>query len=154
MSNWPSSRARRVLAALQRVGWVIKRQSGSHREALRSPSRRPLSRQARRPTTASTRRFVRSRRLLAQASRPAAPRVTRCVRPRIHGPKASRESTCHEDSRRHQASRTRRLGTRSAERKSSPVPSRSEAWSRDGRRKAERGLGAGHAQRYLQAGDV
>jgi len=33
----------------------------------------------RRPTTASTRRFVRSRRLLAQAARPAAPRVTQCV---------------------------------------------------------------------------
>ena len=35
MSNWPSSRARRVLAALQRVGWVIKRQSGSHRTMSR-----------------------------------------------------------------------------------------------------------------------
>jgi predicted RNA binding protein YcfA (HicA-like mRNA interferase family) len=30
VSNWPSTRASRVLAALQRVGWVIKRQSGSH----------------------------------------------------------------------------------------------------------------------------
>ena len=31
MSQWPSSHARRVLAALQRIGWRIKRQSGSHR---------------------------------------------------------------------------------------------------------------------------
>lgn len=32
MSQWPSSKARRVLAALLRLGWSIKRQSGgSHR---------------------------------------------------------------------------------------------------------------------------
>jgi len=32
MSQWPSSKARRVLAALLRIGWVVKRQSGiSHR---------------------------------------------------------------------------------------------------------------------------
>ncbi len=31
MSPWRSSRARRVLAALNRIGWTIKRQSGSHR---------------------------------------------------------------------------------------------------------------------------
>ena len=31
MSEWPSTRARRVLAALQRLGWVVKRQTGSHR---------------------------------------------------------------------------------------------------------------------------
>ena len=31
MSQWPSVRARRVLAALARVGWTTKRQSGSHR---------------------------------------------------------------------------------------------------------------------------
>jgi len=32
MSGWPSTRASRVLAALLRVGWVIKRQAGtSHR---------------------------------------------------------------------------------------------------------------------------
>lgn len=32
MSQWPSSKARRVLAALLRIGWSIKRQSGgSHR---------------------------------------------------------------------------------------------------------------------------
>ena len=31
MSTWPSTRARRVLAALLRIGWHIKRQDGSHR---------------------------------------------------------------------------------------------------------------------------
>jgi predicted RNA binding protein YcfA (HicA-like mRNA interferase family) len=31
MSEWPSAPARRVLAALLRAGWTIKRQSGSHR---------------------------------------------------------------------------------------------------------------------------
>lgn len=31
MSQWPSAKARRVLAALTRIGWKIKRQSGSHR---------------------------------------------------------------------------------------------------------------------------
>ena len=31
MSRWRSSRARRVLAALQRIGWTVKRTSGSHR---------------------------------------------------------------------------------------------------------------------------
>lgn len=31
MSQWPSTRAKRVLAALLRIGWIIKRQSGSHR---------------------------------------------------------------------------------------------------------------------------
>ena len=30
MSRWRSVRARRVLAALQKIGWAIKRQSGSH----------------------------------------------------------------------------------------------------------------------------
>jgi predicted RNA binding protein YcfA (HicA-like mRNA interferase family) len=35
MSAWPSTRARRVLAALQRIGWSIKRQSGSHRTLSR-----------------------------------------------------------------------------------------------------------------------
>lgn len=30
--NWPSTKANRVLAALQRIGWSIKRQNaGSHR---------------------------------------------------------------------------------------------------------------------------
>ena len=31
MSNWPSSKANRVLSALQDIGWRIKRQSGSHK---------------------------------------------------------------------------------------------------------------------------
>jgi predicted RNA binding protein YcfA (HicA-like mRNA interferase family) len=32
MSSWPATKARRVLAALLRIGWSIKRQSGgSHR---------------------------------------------------------------------------------------------------------------------------
>jgi predicted RNA binding protein YcfA (HicA-like mRNA interferase family) len=30
MSQWPSSRAPRVLAALLRNGWIVKRRSGSH----------------------------------------------------------------------------------------------------------------------------
>jgi predicted RNA binding protein YcfA (HicA-like mRNA interferase family) len=29
--SWPATKARRVLAALLRIGWRIKRQSGSHR---------------------------------------------------------------------------------------------------------------------------
>jgi len=29
MSQWPSSKARKVLAALLRIGWVVKRQSGT-----------------------------------------------------------------------------------------------------------------------------
>ncbi len=35
MSAWPSTRARRVSAALLRIGWVVKRQSGSHRTLSR-----------------------------------------------------------------------------------------------------------------------
>lgn len=35
MSSWPSSKARRVLAALHAIGWNIKRQSGSHRTLAR-----------------------------------------------------------------------------------------------------------------------
>jgi predicted RNA binding protein YcfA (HicA-like mRNA interferase family) len=35
MSQWPSIQARRVLAALLRIGWIIKRQSGSHRTLVR-----------------------------------------------------------------------------------------------------------------------
>ena len=32
MSSWPSTKARRVLAALLRIGWCIKRETGgSHR---------------------------------------------------------------------------------------------------------------------------
>jgi predicted RNA binding protein YcfA (HicA-like mRNA interferase family) len=35
MSQWSSTRARRVLAALLRIGWIVKRQSGSHRTLSR-----------------------------------------------------------------------------------------------------------------------
>lgn len=31
MTDWPATRARRVLAALQKIGWRIQRQRGSHR---------------------------------------------------------------------------------------------------------------------------
>ncbi len=31
MSEWPSTRARQVLAAPLRIGWRVKRTSGSHR---------------------------------------------------------------------------------------------------------------------------
>ena len=31
MSRFPAAKARRVLAALERLGWRVKRQSGSHR---------------------------------------------------------------------------------------------------------------------------
>ena len=31
MSRWPAAKAQRVLAALLRRGWTIKRQAGSHR---------------------------------------------------------------------------------------------------------------------------
>jgi len=35
MSRWPSTKAKRVLAALESIGWDIKRQSGSHRTLAR-----------------------------------------------------------------------------------------------------------------------
>lgn len=35
MSNWPSAKAKRVLAALVAIGWQVKRQSGSHRTLAR-----------------------------------------------------------------------------------------------------------------------
>ena len=35
MSEWPSTRARRVLAALLKIGWQVKRQTGSHRTLSR-----------------------------------------------------------------------------------------------------------------------
>ena len=35
MSQWPAAKARRVLAALQRIGWRIKRETGSHRTLAR-----------------------------------------------------------------------------------------------------------------------
>ena len=31
MTEWPATRARLVLAALLRIGWRVKRQSGSHK---------------------------------------------------------------------------------------------------------------------------
>jgi predicted RNA binding protein YcfA (HicA-like mRNA interferase family) len=31
MSKWPTTKARRVLAALLRIGWQVKRRSGSHK---------------------------------------------------------------------------------------------------------------------------
>jgi predicted RNA binding protein YcfA (HicA-like mRNA interferase family) len=31
MTRWPSAKAKRVLAALLRIGWRVKRQTGSHR---------------------------------------------------------------------------------------------------------------------------
>ena len=31
MSQWSSARAKRVLAALMRIGWQLKRESGSHK---------------------------------------------------------------------------------------------------------------------------
>ncbi len=35
MTSWPSSKAKRVLAALLNIGWRVKRQSGSHRTLAR-----------------------------------------------------------------------------------------------------------------------
>jgi len=35
VSSWRSTRARRVLAALMRIGWAIKRERGSHRVLIR-----------------------------------------------------------------------------------------------------------------------
>jgi predicted RNA binding protein YcfA (HicA-like mRNA interferase family) len=35
MSRWPAAKARRVLAALLRIGWRIKRESGLHRTLSR-----------------------------------------------------------------------------------------------------------------------
>jgi predicted RNA binding protein YcfA (HicA-like mRNA interferase family) len=36
MSQWPSKKARIVLAAILKLGWEIKRQTGSHRTLSRS----------------------------------------------------------------------------------------------------------------------
>ncbi len=36
MSSWPSAKASRVLAALLRIGWRVKRQTGSHRTLERA----------------------------------------------------------------------------------------------------------------------
>jgi predicted RNA binding protein YcfA (HicA-like mRNA interferase family) len=35
VSTWPAKKARLVLAALERIGWRVKRQSGSHRTLSR-----------------------------------------------------------------------------------------------------------------------
>jgi predicted RNA binding protein YcfA (HicA-like mRNA interferase family) len=35
MSQWPSTRANRVVAALLRIGWSVKRESGSHKVLAR-----------------------------------------------------------------------------------------------------------------------
>lgn len=37
MSKWPSTKARRVLAALLRIGWTIKRHSGGSHRVLERP---------------------------------------------------------------------------------------------------------------------
>ena len=36
MSTWPATKARRVLAALFRIGWSVKREAGSHRILART----------------------------------------------------------------------------------------------------------------------
>jgi predicted RNA binding protein YcfA (HicA-like mRNA interferase family) len=36
VAQWPSSRARRVLAALYRIGWQLKREAGSHKTLVRT----------------------------------------------------------------------------------------------------------------------
>src|SRR5207248_1949365 len=36
VSHWPATKARRVLAALLRIGWSVKRQTGSHRTLERA----------------------------------------------------------------------------------------------------------------------
>jgi predicted RNA binding protein YcfA (HicA-like mRNA interferase family) len=38
MTRWPATKAQRVLAALLRSGWTIKRQTGSHRTLQRPGS--------------------------------------------------------------------------------------------------------------------
>ena len=35
MSVWPAAKARRVLAALLRLGWTVKRETGSHKTLAR-----------------------------------------------------------------------------------------------------------------------
>jgi predicted RNA binding protein YcfA (HicA-like mRNA interferase family) len=36
VSDWPSTKAARVLAALRRIGWTVKRQTRSHRTLERA----------------------------------------------------------------------------------------------------------------------
>jgi predicted RNA binding protein YcfA (HicA-like mRNA interferase family) len=38
MSQWPSAKAKRVYAALLKLGWALKRQTGSHRTLAREGS--------------------------------------------------------------------------------------------------------------------
>jgi len=35
MSEWPATKARKVLAALLRIGWAVHRQRGSHKTLVR-----------------------------------------------------------------------------------------------------------------------
>lgn len=35
MTQWPSTKAKRVLSALLRAGWQVKRESGSHKTLFR-----------------------------------------------------------------------------------------------------------------------
>jgi predicted RNA binding protein YcfA (HicA-like mRNA interferase family) len=35
VTGWPSTKAQRVLAALLRIGWTVKRRTGSHRTLQR-----------------------------------------------------------------------------------------------------------------------
>ena len=35
MSRWPAAKARRVLAALLRIGWEVRRETGSHKTLAR-----------------------------------------------------------------------------------------------------------------------
>jgi predicted RNA binding protein YcfA (HicA-like mRNA interferase family) len=37
MSRWPATKARRVLAALLRIGWSVKRQAGTSHRILERP---------------------------------------------------------------------------------------------------------------------
>jgi predicted RNA binding protein YcfA (HicA-like mRNA interferase family) len=36
VSQWRASQARKVLSALEKIGWTVKRQSGSHRVLARA----------------------------------------------------------------------------------------------------------------------
>lgn len=35
MNSWPATKAKRVLAALERIGWRVRRQAGSHKMLMR-----------------------------------------------------------------------------------------------------------------------
>lgn len=41
MSNWKSVKAKRLLAALEKIGWRVKRQTGSHK-ILERPGRQDV----------------------------------------------------------------------------------------------------------------